>query len=92
MRLKPAPGWHLRQGSWRLRQGFTVTIGNDTPAREPGILDSSAVHALRNYLAAILGYVELALEDTAAADPRRNDLLAIKNAADAAEGLLKAEL
>jgi signal transduction histidine kinase len=44
-------------------------------------LDATAVHALSNHLAVILGFVELVLSDTAADDPRRPDLEEIRQAA-----------
>ena len=44
-------------------------------------LDATAVHALSNHLAVILGFVELVLSDTAPDDPRRPDLEEIQQAA-----------
>jgi hypothetical protein len=44
-------------------------------------LDSSAVHALSNHLAVILGFVELVLSETQPEDPRRSDLTEIRDAA-----------
>jgi signal transduction histidine kinase len=40
-----------------------------------------AVHDLNNQLAVILNYATFVLEDTAADDPRREDLLEIQRAA-----------
>jgi signal transduction histidine kinase len=40
-----------------------------------------AVHDLNNQLAVILNYANFVLEDTAADDPRREDLLEIQRAA-----------
>ena len=40
-----------------------------------------AVHDLNNQLAVILNYANFVIEDTAADDPRREDLLEIQNAA-----------
>jgi hypothetical protein len=44
-------------------------------------LDSLTVHALSNHLAVILGFVDLVLGATAENDPRRKDLMEIRNAA-----------
>ena len=44
-------------------------------------LDSSALHALSNHLAVILGFIELVLSETPADDPRRADLMEIRDAA-----------
>lgn len=46
----------------------------------PG-LQGPAVHALSNHLAVILGFIELVLTDTKADDPRRADLVEIRDAA-----------
>jgi signal transduction histidine kinase len=43
-----------------------------------------AVHDLNNQLAVILNYANFVLEDTAADDPRREDLLEIQRAAQRA--------
>ena len=43
-----------------------------------------AVHDLNNQLAVILNYTSFVIEDTAADDPRRADLLEIKHAAEIA--------
>jgi len=49
-------------------------------------LDGPAMHQLSNYLAVILGFVELILADTPRDNPRYEDLLEIRNAAvDAAK-------
>jgi signal transduction histidine kinase len=45
-------------------------------------------HALRNYLAIILGFSEVLLREAAPDDPRRNDLDEIHNAALAAVRIL----
>jgi hypothetical protein len=45
-------------------------------------LDPSAVHALSNHLAVILGFIELVLADTSSDDPRRGDLEEIQQAAN----------
>ena len=45
-------------------------------------------HALKNYIAIILGYADLLLEDIAADDPRLADVREIHKAATAAVGLL----
>jgi signal transduction histidine kinase len=44
-------------------------------------LDPTAVHALSNHLAVILGFIELVLTETTADDPRRGDLEEIQQAA-----------
>jgi hypothetical protein len=46
---------------------------------EPG--NAQVVHQLKNHLAVIVGYCDLLLADTPAADPRRADLLDIYKAA-----------
>ena len=43
-----------------------------------------AVHDLNNQLAVILNYTSFVIEDTAADDPRREDLLEIRRAAERA--------
>lgn len=43
-----------------------------------------ALHDLNNQLAVILNYTAFVLEDTAADDPRREDLLEIRRAAEKA--------
>jgi hypothetical protein len=45
-------------------------------------------HALKNYLAIILGYAELLVQETAEDDPRRDDVVEIHRAAVAAVHLL----
>jgi signal transduction histidine kinase len=45
-------------------------------------------HALKNYLAIILGYADLLLEEMPADDPRVADLREIRNAATAATALV----
>ena len=44
-------------------------------------IDGTAVHALSNQLAVILGFTELVLADTPAHDPRRESLIEIRDAA-----------
>jgi hypothetical protein len=44
-------------------------------------IDGPAVHALSNHLAVILGFIELVLSQTKPDDPRRKDLLEIRDAA-----------
>jgi hypothetical protein len=44
-------------------------------------IDSAAVHALSNHLAVILGFIELVLGETKPDDPRRSDLVEIREAA-----------
>lgn len=51
-------------------------------------LDAAAIHLLNNHLGVILGFVDLVLEDTPEGDPRRRDLLEIKQAAASAVALL----
>ncbi len=45
-------------------------------------------HALKNYLAIVLGYANLLLDEMPADDRRRADVLEIYNAAEAAAALL----
>jgi len=45
-------------------------------------------HMLRNYLAIVLGYAELLLQDVADDDPRRDDFEEIHKAASAAVDLI----
>ena len=47
-----------------------------------------ALHELNNELAVILNYTAFVLEDTADDDPRREDLLEIKRAAERARDVL----
>lgn len=54
----------------------TVTFGRDT------------IHTVNNHLAVILGFVDLMIEDAREDDPRRQDLLEIRQAAAAAVTLL----
>ena len=44
-------------------------------------LDPTAVHALSNHLAVILGFIELVLSETSPDDPRKSDLEEIRQAA-----------
>ncbi len=53
-----------------------------------GTLDSVGVHTLSNHLAVILGFVELVLSETHPDDPRRADLVEIRDAAVEAGRLL----
>lgn len=52
-------------------------------------LDAQTMHVLSNHLGVILGFVDLVLADTSQADPRRRDLLEIREAAAAAVALLE---
>ena len=45
------------------------------------VIDGTAVHALSNHLAVILGFIELVLAETQPDDPRRADLTEIRDAA-----------
>jgi hypothetical protein len=54
----------------------------------PASLDSDGVHTLSNHLAVILGFAELALSETPPDDPRRADLIEIRDAAVDAARLL----
>jgi hypothetical protein len=47
----------------------------------PVPLDGVAVHALNNHLSVIIGFVELVLAETKPDDPRRADLIEIREAA-----------
>jgi hypothetical protein len=51
-------------------------------------LDAPAMHALSNHLAVILGFIELVLVETPPDDPRRHDLMEIRNAAVEAARIL----
>ena len=44
-------------------------------------IDGTAIHALSNHLAVILGFIELILAETKPDDPRRSDLIEIRDAA-----------
>jgi hypothetical protein len=55
----------------------------------PGSLDSLGVHTLSNHLAVILGFAELVLSETLPDDPRRGDLVEIRDAAVEAARLLR---
>jgi hypothetical protein len=48
----------------------------------------ATIHQLNNHLGVILGFVDLLLDDTPDGDPRRRDLLEIKQAAQAAVALV----
>jgi len=51
-------------------------------------LGPEKIHSLSNQLGIILGFVELVLETTPEGDPRRPDLLEIKQAAETAMNLM----
>ena len=53
----------------------------------PGRADDTLVHALSNQLSVILGFIEIVIAQTPPDDPRRRDLLEIRDAA-----MLAAEL
>ena len=59
----------------------------DDARREP-----SAVHALKNHLAVIIGYSDLLLSEMSGDDPRRKDVTEIQIAATEALALVKGEL
>jgi hypothetical protein len=44
-------------------------------------LSSSEVHDLKNQIGIVLGFIELLIEETPEADPRRADLLEVRKAA-----------
>ena len=52
------------------------------------LIDGAAVHALSNHLAVILGFIELVLAETKPDDPRRADLVEIRDAAVEAARLI----
>jgi hypothetical protein len=54
----------------------------------PASLDSPGLHALSNHLAVILGFIELVLAETTPDDPRRADLVEIRDAAVAAAHII----
>ena len=51
-------------------------------------IDGPAVHQLSNHLAVILGFIELVLSQTKPDDPRRGDLIEIRNAAKEAARII----
>jgi len=51
-------------------------------------LDGAAIHQLSNYLAVILGFVELIIADTPKDNPKYADLMEIRNAAVQAANLI----
>lgn len=53
----------------------------ESSRRPATIIDGVAVHALSNHLAVILGFIELVLAETQPDDPRRADLIEIRDAA-----------
>jgi hypothetical protein len=62
---------------------------NGDPRRpDTRTLDSETIHLLNNHLGVILGFVNLLLDDTPEEDPRRRDLMEIKEAALSAVTLL----
>jgi hypothetical protein len=62
---------------------------HNTPAQhDSGRLSSEAVHVLKNHLGIILGFIDLVLEDTPENDPRRRDMLEVKQAAVSAVAML----
>lgn len=54
----------------------------------PPRVDAETAHALSNHLSIILGFVEIVIGATAEGDPRRRDLLEIRDAAVQAAALL----
>lgn len=59
-----------------------MAVNVDSTRRSPpATLDGPAVHALSNHLAVILGFIELVLAETQPDDPRRADLIEIRDAA-----------
>jgi hypothetical protein len=52
------------------------------------VFDTATIHLLNNHLGVILGFVDLVLDETPEGDPRRRDLLEIKQAAAAAVALV----
>ena len=59
---------------------------NDRPR-----LDGSSMHQMSNYLAVILGFVELIIADTPEDAPHYSDLLEVRKAAVEAARLIGAE-
>lgn len=51
-------------------------------------LDPTITHALSNQLSVILGFVEIVIAQTSADDPRRRDLVEIRDAAMRAAELI----
>lgn len=60
----------------------------DEKTQPPMTLSSETIHVLRNHVGIILGFVDLVLDDTPEEDPRRHDLVEIKQAAVSAAVLL----
>jgi len=52
--------------------------------------DTSVMHEFKNHLAVIVGFCDLLLRDVPEDDPKRTDILEIRNAAQAAIALLPA--
>jgi hypothetical protein len=52
-----------------------------TKPTSAAVIDGIAVHGLSNHLAVILGFIELVLAETKPDDPRRPDLVEIRDAA-----------
>jgi two-component system, cell cycle sensor histidine kinase and response regulator CckA len=55
----------------------------ESPRHEPEVL-----HQLKNHLVVVVGFAELLLSEFAPDDPRRDDMLQIREAAAAAMALL----
>jgi hypothetical protein len=55
---------------------------------DPFVPEPEKIHRLRNHMAVVVSFSELALLDTPDGDPRRADLLEIQKAAQAAMTLL----
>jgi hypothetical protein len=60
----------------------------DVPPRGSVTLDPGDVHLLSNYLAVIIGFVELMIADSPPGDPHYSDLLEVRAAAIAAANLI----
>jgi hypothetical protein len=59
-----------------------------TPLTNQYRLDGPAMHQMSNYLAVILGFVELVLADTSEDHPHYADLIEVRNAAVEAAKLI----
>ena len=51
-------------------------------------LEASVLHDLKNHLSIVVGFCEIVLNDLPETDPKRDDLLEIRKAGDAAMALL----
>jgi hypothetical protein len=82
---------HIRRCTAKFRAASGVRRETPTQSRQAGYFMPSNhdfEHALKNYMAVILGYADLLLDECGATDGRRQDLLEIHKAATAAVALV----